>query len=433
VEESHPVKVPPFGFQFWQPATRPRTNFGSCIVVWYLKIRSWTKLHSCICFSLFEHKHRLWFGRNNKLVQQGLCVEENVLNFNATMMFTGSCGTLYGRRSASCLRFLSKTTKPRSHHPLPLFIVEQIKIAMEEEPEHDFRRRPNFQKENTKNRSIEMNHRKTNSAVTRYTKPQTAPTQQYANPGINFHDRRDQKRPRQPPPSTLPPPRPDEHVVIETAQSNVVEVQHIPPMSSLDDIVRSINRVMDEELELGIVDLDGELQADGTLPMVSKSGDWVQSATFILSAHARPTAWRIEFENRSIAHAFLQRAKTIPFVLVWKPVPVIEYKPPLLQPLFEVDDSMIRVENFPDCTTIDSMRHLFRRYELIPSGPTVVPWVSEQTGFKVFIVKFADPSWARAAVRELQGVEVKDMALRLAQYPKQIIRDAIIMEEESIS
>jgi hypothetical protein len=356
-----------------------------------------------------------------------MCVEENVLNFNSTMMFAGSFSTLHARRSASCVRFLSKRTKPRSHHPLPRFIVEQNKISMEEEHEHDVRRRPHFQKENTNNRSIEVDQGKQNSAVPRYTKPFTAPTQKYSNSGIDFHYRRDQNRSRQQPPS----PRPERHAGVETAQSNVIEVQQTPPMSSLDDIVRSISRVMDEELELGIVDLDGELRANGTLPMVSKSGDWVQSATFILSAHARPTSWRIEFENRSIAHAFLQRAKTSPFVLVWKPVPVIEYKPPLLEPLFEVDDSMIRVENFTDCTTIDSMRHLFRRYDLLPSGPTVVPWVSEQTGFTVFIVKFADPSWARAAVRELQGVEVNQVALRLAQYPKQMVRDAIIIKEEA--
>jgi len=216
-------------------------------------------------------------------------------------------------------------------------------------------------------------------------------------------------------------------------QSRWIEIHGTPPMANLDDIVRSVNRVMDEEHDLGIVDLDGALQMDGTLPMVKNDKEpWVQSAKFVLSAHARPTSWRIEFRNRSIAHAFLQRAETIPFLLVWKPVPVNEWNmsaPLVPAPLIMVDDTMIRVENFASDMTIDFVRHLFRRYDLAQNGPTVVPWECEATSFKLFVVRFKDPSWARAAVRELQGVEVDNRQLRLAQYPKQITRDEVALDE----
>ena len=207
-------------------------------------------------------------------------------------------------------------------------------------------------------------------------------------------------------------------------KSNWVQISNIPPMASLDDIVRSVNGVMDHEQQLGIVDLDGILQTNDTPPMVKRiHKEWVQSATFILSEHGRPYAWRIQFENRSLAHAFLQRAMAIPFRLVWKPVEVKEWNSQISgpEPLIKVNESMIRVENFPFGTSPDFMRHLFRRYDLALDGPTILPWESKLTGFKMFVVRFANPSWARAAVRELQGVEVENYQLRLAQYPKQII------------
>lgn len=210
-----------------------------------------------------------------------------------------------------------------------------------------------------------------------------------------------------------------------STMSHSVLLQKIPPMISLDDVVRSINGVMDHEQELGIVDLDGNLQTNDTLPMVKRvHKEWVQSATFLLSEHGRPNAWKIQFENRSLAHAFLQRAKAIPFRLIWKPVLVTEWNTQTagLEPLVKVDESMIRVENFPSKISHDSMRHLFRRYDLATDGPTILPWVSRVTGFKMFVVRFDNPSWARAAVRELQGVDVEGHQLRLAQYPKQIIQ-----------
>ena len=213
---------------------------------------------------------------------------------------------------------------------------------------------------------------------------------------------------------------------IPTTKSNWVQIQKIPPMASLDDIVRSVNRVMDHEQKFGIVDLDSNLQTNDTPHMVKRvHKEWVQSATFVLSEHGRPHAWRIQFENRSLAHAFLLRAKAIPFRLVWKPVLVTEWntQDSGVEPLVKVNESMIRVENFPFGISHDSMRHLFRRYDLASDGPTILPWVSKVTGFKMFVVRFANPSWARAAVRELQGVEIENCQLRLAQYPKQIIQN----------
>ena len=70
------------------------------------------------------------------------------------------------------------------------------------------------------------------------------------------------------------------------------------------------------------------------------------------------------------------------------------------------------------------MRLMLSRYDLAPLGPTVVRWEGTTSDGKkpplMFLVHFADPSWARAAVRAFQSKEIEGQALRLAQYPKQI-------------
>ena len=41
----------------------------------------------------------------------------------------------------------------------------------------------------------------------------------------------------------------------------------------------------------------------------------------------------------------------------------------------------------------------------------------------MYLVYFDDPSWARAAVRELQDIDIEGQNLRLFQYPKQLRSD----------
>ena len=205
--------------------------------------------------------------------------------------------------------------------------------------------------------------------------------------------------------------------------SSWVVIRNIPPMSTLEDILLSVNQVMDAQEEVGIVNLDAAWQSGGQVSLLRRddSESWIRSARIVLSSHFRPTAWRIEFSNRSMAHAFLEYARLNQFHCAWKPVSVEEWqegKDPFA-PRLEVSESMIRVENVLNNMSVDSIRHLFRRYDMTREGPSVKV-LNENTPHKLFIVHFADPSWARAAVRELQGVRVRDKFLRMAQYPKQI-------------
>ena len=90
-----------------------------------------------------------------------------------------------------------------------------------------------------------------------------------------------------------------------------------------------------------------------------------------------------------------------------------------------VSDAAIRVENCSDETTEGQCRYLFRRYDLAWEGPTVISLGGKEVGGRPvpnsFIVRMANASWARAAVRELQGVDFRGSVIRLAQYPKQMI------------
>ena len=147
--------------------------------------------------------------------------------------------------------------------------------------------------------------------------------------------------------------------------------------------------------------------------------DCVVKSHLVLSANGRPAGWRIQFANRSIANAVLRSAKKDPLRCAWKTVSVKELKQETSVPP-EVDESWIRVENCYPAMTVDHLRHIFRRYDLARDGPAIQRWESEETGFQMFLIHFADASWARAAIRELQGVDVKGKALELFQYPKQI-------------
>lgn len=202
-----------------------------------------------------------------------------------------------------------------------------------------------------------------------------------------------------------------------------VIIRNIPPMSTLTDLLQSINEVMDPLADVGIVDLDAVWKGGGQVSMLPRdfSQEWVRSAHIVLSSHGRPSGWRVEFCNRSAAHAFVQSSRVNRFHCAWKPVDVEawEQREGNTEPL-NVSDSMIRVENVGDGVTVDHMRHLFRRYDMTREGPSVRVF-SDRSSHKLFVVHFADASWARAAVREMQGVEVRQHYLRLAQYPKQLI------------
>ena len=222
-----------------------------------------------------------------------------------------------------------------------------------------------------------------------------------------------------------PPPRspqPKKEVIPGLPTSSWVIIRNIPPLSTLADVLQSVNEVMDAQAEGGIVDLDAVWKGGGQVTMLESdsSQEWVRSAHLGLSSQGRPNAWRIQFSNRSVAHAFLEYSRASQFRCAWKPVKVEQWEEQQSKEPLEVSDSVIRVENAGDGVTVDNIRHLFRRYDLTREGQSVRVF-NENMSSKLFLVHFADASWARAAVRELQGVRVQQNFLRLAQYPRQLI------------
>ena len=200
--------------------------------------------------------------------------------------------------------------------------------------------------------------------------------------------------------------------------SPCVRLRDVPPLATLEDICSSVGIVLDIERQIGIRDLDAP---DGRL--LTPSAPWVKSAKALLSTHGRPTHWRLEFENRSIAHAFLEHAREAKFMCVWKEVSVVEWEDGDDVVKLDVNDSMIRVENCPSTMTVDLLRHVFRRYDFARSGSTIFRWEEPKAAalHNMFVIRFSDPSYARAAVREMQGLKIHDAELRLAQYPKQLV------------
>jgi hypothetical protein len=119
----------------------------------------------------------------------------------------------------------------------------------------------------------------------------------------------------------------------------------------------------------------------------------------------------------------------------------------LRRQLLQVSDSTLRIENCSEKTSLLKLLNLFSRYDLrqIPpwkkaatsngsqsSGTSIestciVPWTGRTSDGKVppttWLVHFRNASWARAALRELQGVSLDGRALLLAQYPQQITSD----------
>ena len=92
-----------------------------------------------------------------------------------------------------------------------------------------------------------------------------------------------------------------------------------------------------------------------------------------------------------------------------------------------VDDSMVRFENCPRGMNMEQLRLLLSRYDLAEQpasdGNTIVSWkqkTEDGKSHRMFIARFADASWARAAIRELQGTIIGGKVVRLVQFPKQM-------------
>jgi hypothetical protein len=217
--------------------------------------------------------------------------------------------------------------------------------------------------------------------------------------------------------------------------SDWIHVDGILPNSSLEMVVDTFSKVLVNEQAIGIVDLDAlwnpvEDPAVPTLAPLDNDSEqhWIQAAHLVLSPFGRPTGWYLKFQNRSIVNSIISHAQLHPLFCAWKPIKVTEYnyRQEPLSPNPVVTDSMIRFENSPKFLTADQLRLMLSRYELATEGNTVVQWqgsVEGKTAPRMFVVRFADASWARAALRDLQSTVVEDKTLVLAQYPQQIRYD----------
>ena len=214
--------------------------------------------------------------------------------------------------------------------------------------------------------------------------------------------------------------------------SDWIHVDGILPNSSLEMILDTFSKVLVNEQAIGIVDLDALWNPvdDPAVPTLApmdynEQHNWIQAAHLVLSPFGRPTGWYLKFPNRSIVNSIVSHAQNHPLLCAWKPIKVseYEYRPDPLSPNPVVTDSMIRFENSPRSLSADQLRLMLSRYDLAPEGNTVVQWkgsVEGKTAPLMFVVRFANASWARAALRDLQSTMVENKTLVLAQYPQQI-------------
>ena len=259
--------------------------------------------------------------------------------------------------------------------------------------------------------------------------------------------------------------------------SSWIRVDNVPPTSSLDAITRALQSTLQRN---GILNLDAAWNPNSRddkdkVPMLLVHGDyvwehenggveepqgndsgvqWMTQARVILSPFARPTGWRIQLANRSLVHAILSAAEASPVLCSSRPVRVQEWhpdkdpqhrKPSRRQPLgacdedsAHVSDCTLRVENCSGSTSKLKLLNLFARYDLIshsnphpalssenPGSPQscIERWDGTTVDGKAppptWLVHFADAASARAALRDIQGVQVDGRKLLLVQYPQQ--------------
>ncbi len=230
--------------------------------------------------------------------------------------------------------------------------------------------------------------------------------------------------------------------------SDWIHINGTLPIGSLDQVLHSVELILREEDQKGIIDLDAEWNPvqDPQVPLVMLEGyvhtrrphkpSMVEAAHVVLSPFGRPNGWHLKLTNRSLVYALLDRSRQQQIRIGWKLVTVQEYHYSKERHQQEdpaiagnnglvVDDTMVRIENCPPDMDSSFVRHFVTRYELAHHGNTVLKWKGETNDGKIaplmFIVRFASASWARAAVRELQASVIHGKTIKLVQYPKQIL------------
>jgi hypothetical protein len=222
-----------------------------------------------------------------------------------------------------------------------------------------------------------------------------------------------------------------------------IVVTDIPPTSSMEATLNMIQSAINEDLLRGIVDLDALFIPRSPPPMLRTTQEEINSrkdrfphileARLILSPFARPRGWYVRLAHRSLAQSLLVRQRQgTEFVVSSRIVNIQPYttpKPgqdPFPGSYSHVSDATVRVENCPPGLTKLQFWNFFSRFDLSMDYESVVQWKGQTPDGKLnpsdtFIVQFADPSWARAAIRERQGERIRGWEVRLSQYPRQLV------------
>jgi len=227
--------------------------------------------------------------------------------------------------------------------------------------------------------------------------------------------------------------------------SDWIHINGTLPIGSLNQLLTSLEQILMEEEQKGIIDLDAEWNPvqDATVPLMSfdqlvaqedPPRPLIEAAHVVISPFGRPNGWHVKLANRSLAYAILSRGQQQNIRIGWKLVQVSEYHyskerqqkedPAWADNGLIVDDSMVRIENCPPEMNFNYVRYLFSRFELAHEGTTILTWKGKTDDGKVaplmYIVRMESPSWARAAVRELQSTVVNRKIIKLVQFPQQI-------------
>lgn len=219
--------------------------------------------------------------------------------------------------------------------------------------------------------------------------------------------------------------------------SEWISINGTLPICSLEEVISSVSTILMEEEYKGIIDLEAEWNPvqDPQVPTLrfDDPRPLIEAAHVVLSPFGRPNGWNIKFANRSLANSILDRAKDEHLRVAWKVVQMKEYhyskekeeaEDYALANGLHLDDSHVRIENCHSDLDSEYIRYMLSRYDLAFSGTTIVEWKAKTNDGKVaplmFVIRFADAAWARAAVRELQGTRLNAKNVRFVQYPNQL-------------
>lgn len=223
-----------------------------------------------------------------------------------------------------------------------------------------------------------------------------------------------------------------------------IQILDISPNSSLEAMLDVVEKALDEELERGIVNLDKPFVPHKAAPMLritdkelavrreEQPHPYVAEAKLVLSPFGRPSGWYVRLAHRSLAQALLVRYRSgTDFIISSKKVKVQEYRLEKTGPKFQgsfpvISDATIRVENCPNNLKRIFLLNFFSRFDLSMKTESIVPWQGvtpdgKESSSPTFLIHFADPSWARAAIRERQGANINGANVRLVQFPRQLL------------